>query len=167
MSDKENESLERDAMALVEKNLQIAKRSNDTNIVRSNANNSVNNLLVNSSTSHAVNFNIQNSSGIQIGNSITLNCWAPGAQQPPQPVCSATQQAEEARVYRKTRSIAELMKSTEPLSEIYLDIFSENFGDRYLQLPILLGIDDLFVQRMHVDYFQSGKSQEVRGSSYF
>lgn len=157
MSDKENELLERDAMAIV----QITKKSSDTNLMRSNANNSVNNLLVKSSTNHAVSYNINNSSGIQIGNTFNLS-WTPGAQPSSQPHSSAIQQAEEARVYRKTRSISDLMKSIEHLSEQYLDIFAENFGDRYLQLPILLGIDDLFVQRMHVDYFHSGQSREVR-----
>lgn len=161
MSDKENESVERDAMALVEKNLHVVKKSSETNLVQSNAtNNLVNNLLVNTSTNNAVNVNIQNSSGIQIGNTINL-CLTAGPQIP-QLTSSANQQAEEAKVYRKTRSVSELMKSTEQLNEQYLDIFAENFGDRYLQLPILLGIDDLFVQRMHVDYFHSGQSREVR-----
>lgn len=177
MSDKENELLERDAVALVEKCGQIVKRSSDTNLVSNSANNSVNNLLVNNSSTNSLGFNIRNCNGVQIGNVFNISGCIPGLNRgsgnnlidssstynaPLQPICSASQIQEEAKVYRKTRTISELMKSTEQLNEQYLDIFAENFGNRYLQLPILLQIDDLFVQRMHVDYFHSGQSREVR-----
>lgn len=152
--------MERDAIALGERSMQVAKKSESSLTRNGGANSLQNNLLVNNSTNNEVIFNIQNSAGVHIGNSFHLN-WTPGCPQVPAQLSSANQIAEEAKVYRKTRSVAELMRSTEPLSEPYLDIFSENFGDRYLQLPILLQIDDLFVQRMKEDYFHSGQSREV------
>lgn len=162
MSDKENELMEKDAMALEEVKGEMVKRSSDGSLTRSNgAQSVVNSLVVNSSTSNAVNYVFNNGSGIQIGNTYHLN-WSPGTAQPSSSsATSADQQAVEAKIYRKTRTIAELMNSTERLTEQYLDIFSEYFGDRYQQLPILLNIEDLFFKRMQVDHFPNGGTKEV------
>lgn len=154
MSDKENEQ---DAVAMV-KNLPIAKRSSDINLVR-------NSNSVNSSTSHSVNVSVQGT-GIHIGNNYVYNLSTCLPQPANQPQLTISKPEEEAKIYKKTRSVAELKKSIEHLNEEYLDIFSRNFGDRYKEVFILLEIDSLFVDRMYVDHFQNG-SGEVKISKNF
>lgn len=137
-------------------NLQIAQRSNDNVEI---VNNNNNNFLVTNSNSRNIHYNIQGN-GIHIGNVQFFTA-------PPQihrTVSSRNNHepiAHTSRFFKKTTTICAMLKSTEPLSAKYLDIFAESFGKRWEQVPILLKINDLEVERMKVDYFNKGGSREV------
>jgi hypothetical protein len=122
----------------------------EQNVVQNN-----NNLQINSSTTQTAVINIQGN-GIHIGSNIQIF----GSSKSTSPSSAHHLALEEIKI-RKTRSISELLKSTEPLTGKYLDIFAENFGERWEQVPVLLEIDKLKVERMYVDHNNRGGSREV------
>lgn len=152
MSDKENELLQSDAVPSTSS--QIAKRSNNDSVSAKVVNN---NLQVNQARTHNI---IIRGNNIQHG-----DIHYHQTPQTSQVVLSQSQFVEMAKkekeIYRKTESIAEMIRSTEPLNEKILDIFAENFGKRYEQVPILLNINRLDFERMKVDHFNRGGSREV------
>lgn len=155
MSDKEN-----DAVSV--SNLQVAKRSIENNLVQSGVgevvavNNNSNSLTLNRSQTQNICYNISGKGTVHIGNVQYF--------MPPQVSTTrnlvARRDKSEAK-FLKTHSISEMMRSTEPLNEKYLDIFAESFGERYEQVPILLNVNSLDVERMKVDHFNRGGSREV------
>lgn len=153
MSDKENELIQSDAVPSTSS--QISKRSSDDIVRRDIVNNN-----------------------LQLNQARTSNTFIRGtnihhgdihfhqAPQTTQLVLSPRQfddmVRKEKEMYLKTESIAEMLRSAEPLSSKYLDIFAESFGERYEQVPILLNIHSLDIERMKVDHFNKGGSREVR-----
>lgn len=63
--------------------------------------------------------------------------------------------------YLKTPTIKEMLQSSDTISTAILDHICGNFGSRWREITVLLKINQLFVDRMHEDYFIFGGTKEV------
>lgn len=152
MSDKENELMQRDAVPST--STQIAERSKDDSVTAKVVNNS---LQLNQANTRNV---IIRGNNIHHGD--VHYHHPPQTKQLVLPSKELLRMIDhEKNIYLKTESISKMAKSTERLSEKYLDIFAANFGQRYEQVPILLNIESLDIERMNVDHFNRGGSREV------
>lgn len=162
MSDKENYSIERDAIPTTSSS---SSRSlevyNDLNGIIANTEshvvNNSNSLTVNHLNNNVTNFRIEHASNLTFGHTYNIN----GGSARNKRIGKSLTSEEENDVYRKTKNIKKMMQSDQPLNEKYLDIFCEHFGSFWLSVATLLKIDELFVQRMYEDHFNRGGTQEV------
>lgn len=144
-----------------------------TELVRSNSDNSElveaneniaqtlnnNNMVVRQSSS-TVNYEINNSSGFTIGS--VFKFGLPASATAPLTVATVPAEKSDEHVYKKTPTIKQMMESRDPLLSAFLDNIAGNFGSRWREITILLGVDQYYVDRMHEDYFQKGGTQEVK-----
>lgn len=160
MSDKENELLECDALPVDELRIVNCDASQVANISNSVTNN---NMLVSAQSNTAANFTFEGCNGVTIGNVMTLfnPGWSPGSSSS-SAVARTNQDVADESIYKRTPTINEMMRSEQPLNDKYLDIFCQNFGEKWQAVPVLLGINDLFVERMREDYFNNHGTGEVK-----
>ncbi|CRL02395.1 CLUMA_CG015242, isoform A, partial [Clunio marinus] len=118
-----------------------------------------NNATLTSQNNSTAVINIENCNGIHFG--MIMNV---GFNRTPDNVDKQMKPlnvGDEQNIYMKTPTIKEMMESKEPLSPIFLNIVSEEFGSRWREFLILLQIDTLFVDRMREDHFDKGGTSEV------
>lgn len=146
-----------------------------------------NNLMYNNVNKSSINYNINNTQAFHMGNvfNIGVNVGQVGkpsemsrVHMPQKAVAYAqtstattdaalqlqqqlTTKCEDETGYKKTPTIAKMMRSKDRLYDGYLDYICGKFGHRWRDLTILLGIDQLFVERMKEDYFVKGGTKEV------
>lgn len=169
----------RNELKSVEERGVIAEKLNDCSAVMIQ-----NNLKYENVNNSSINYNINSSQGVHLGNvyNIGLNVGQVvksnelSQVQIPQNAVVSTQhsaaaalqlqqqlavQCEDETGYRKTPTIAAMMRSKDRIYDGYLDYICGKFGHRWRDLTIFLGIDQLFVDRMKEDYFAKGGTKEV------
>lgn len=57
--------------------------------------------------------------------------------------------------FKKTPTIKEMLECHKPISDGFMDIISENFGGKWREATVVLGIKKLDVDRMYEDYFHT------------
>lgn len=135
-----------------------------------------NHLMYNNVNKSSINYNINNTQAFHMGNvfNIGVNVGQVGkpseiSRQTSTATTDAalqlqqqlTTKCEDETGYKKTPTIAKMMRSKDRLYDGYLDYICGKFGHRWRDLTILLGIDQLFVERMKEDYFVKGGTKEV------
>lgn len=68
---------------------------------------------------------------------------------------------QEDRAYKKTPTIKEMMRCNDPISDAFLEYVSGNFGSKWKDFTIFLGINQLYVERMYEDYYERFGTKEV------
>ena len=70
-------------------------------------------------------------------------------------------QKNDEAIYKKTPTIKAMMESKEPLTNHFLYFLSENFGNRWREVIMVLQVDQLYVHRMYKDYSDKAGTREV------
>lgn len=152
-----NERVEKDAVQIPFRNSEIGNSSRNSEVIEFNRSSSQtvnNNLMLNQTNSSTI-LTFNDCKELTFGSVINI------VSQNTQKQVSKSRRTNDESAYSKTPTIKEMLESSDPISSALLHSFCESFGTEWRKVTVVLKINQLFVDRMHEDYFIQFGTKEV------